>query len=383
MLLPGIDDDALLSPLDLAVSIYLPLDANITDERVHRDRLDSLFADAAQALCARHVGSRDCETLLRPGRELAAQLDFRTHRPPSIAIFWSTDFGRAFELPINVPPAATVGHRFNVRPLLPLINGGPSFFVLALNASRGRLLECYEGGCIDRTLESLRRPPDVPAETDFQETNAGHPATPHRRAAANTVGSHTYEAPDELRKAEMIEYLRRVSSAIEAALKGDRRPLILVADPAVGGHFRKLTGLRQLVSDSVSINPNGLSNQRLLELARAVHQPPEAAARAEVLERVSARAHSGDPAVATRLNDVVGAAHYGRVDAVVVANDETVWGRFDDSSGALTVHNRPQRDDDELLNEIVSETLRKGGRAYALPKRAMPLQSAAVATLRY
>lgn len=383
MLLPGIDDDVLLSPVDLAVSIYLPTDPNVTDERVHRDRLNELFADAERALRDRGADTRECDAILKPGREAAAQIDFRERRPPGIALFSSRDFARAFELPISVAPEAKVGHRFYIRPLLPLINGRRSFFVLALNQERGRLLECFEGGCIDRTPETLRRPADVAAETDFQATNAGNPATPHRKTATNAVGSHSYESPDQLRKAEIIEYLRRVSSAVENALKGDSRSVVLVADPSIVGHFRKLTGLRQLADDTVSINPNGLTNEKVMEVGRAVHHSRETAERAEVLDRVSARAHSGDPAVAMRLNDVVGAAHYGRVDAVVVATDEAVWGRFDDASGAVTVHNRPQRDDDELLNEIVTETLRKGGRAFAMPKQAMPLQAPVVATLRY
>lgn len=383
MLLPGIDDDVLLSPLESAVSIYLPVDPTVTDERAHLDRLDELFSNAAQILRDRGVDKRTCEAILQPGREAAAQLDFREHRPPAVVVFTSRDFARAFELPISVGPHVSVGHRFWIRPLLPLINGGPSFFVLALNASRGRLLECYSGGWIDRTPDVLRHPPDVAGETDFQPTAAGNPASSRRKTATGTVGSHSYEAPDELRKTETIEYLRRVSTVLEDILKDDHRSVILAADPAIGGHFRKLTGLRQLASDGISVNPNGLSNDELAAAARRVHHSPEEYARAEVLDRINARAYSGDPAVAIRLNDVVGAAHYGRVDSVVVAADESVWGRFDDATGVLTVHNRPQRYDDELLNEIVSETLRKGGHAYALAKHELPRQSLAVAMLRY
>lgn len=383
MLLPGIDDDVLLSPLDSAVSIYFPVDPEITDARTHLDRVKGLFARAEEELRARGASSRQCDTVLQPGRNAAAQIDFRAHRAPSFAVFSSTNFARAFALPIAVPAEVEVGHRFYIKPLLPLINSGPSYFVLALNASRGRLLECYEGGWIDRTPPALQRPPDVGAESDFQETNAGNPATPHRRTAANAVGSHTYESPDEVRKTQIIEYLRRASSAVADALKADHRPVILVADPAIGGHFRKLTGLRQLAPEGVSANPNGLGNGRLAEMARAVHRSPERSARDEVLDKVNARANAGDPAVATHLNDIVSAAHFGRVDAVVVAADDAVWGRFDDASGVVTVHGRPQREDDELLNEIVSETLRKGGRAFALSRQELPRQSLAVATLRY
>ncbi len=359
MLLPGIDDDVLLSPTETAVSLYLAIDPEITDARAHANRLGALFSAAEEMLHRRGASPRACDAVLGPGRDAAARFDLRDRRPPAIGVFCGAGLGRLVELPIPVDTDVSVGHRFLVRPLLPLINSG-SFMVLALNAARGRLLECdTNGGWADRTPDMLRHPPDVAEETDFQPTSAGTPAARHRKAASGS----SYEDPEAVRKVELIEELRRLSSAVEDALKDDHRPVILVADPAIGGQFRKLTGLRQLVPEGASLNPNGLSNDKLAACGRAVYRSPEAVARAELAERISARAHSGDGPVATRLNEVVSAAHYGRIDAVLVAEHVSVWGHFDEANDTLTVHNHPQPEDDELLNEIVSETLRKGGRA--------------------
>lgn len=382
MLLPGIDDDVLLSPVDWAVSIYLPLDPATTDERAHLDRLEALFKQCDEALRDRGADKRTRARILGPGREAAAQLDFREHRPPAIAMFMSRDFARAFELPHPVHEEATVGHRFVVRPLVPLINGG-AFFVLALNQTRGRLLECYDGGWVDRTPEALRHPPDVARQTDYQPTAAGNPVAPHRRPSANVVGSHSYEMPDEVRKAEILETLQRISSALEATLKDDQRPVILIADTSIAGHFRKLTHVHQLAAEGVSVNPNGLGNDKLVKMARALYHPPQDSERSEVLDRVNARAQSGEGPVAVRLDDVVSAAHYGRVDAAIVSVDDRVWGHFDDATGTVAVHERAERDDDELINEAVAETLLKGGRVYHQDRRALPRRSYAIALLRY
>ncbi len=384
MLLPGIDDDVLLSPTETAVSLYLPIDAQIADARIHADRLHALLTAAEDMLHSRGAAPRTCDAVLTPAREAAASLDLRERRPAAFGLFSNPGFGRLLELPIAVEPDVAVGHRFLVRPLLPLINSG-SFLVLALNASRGRLLECgTHGGCVDRTPDALRHLPDVAAETDFQPTSAGKPASGHRKVATGSAtGSHSYEDPEAVRKAEVIEELRRVSSAVEDVLKDEHRPVILIADPAIGGQFRKLTGLRQLAPEGVSLNPNGVSNEKLAAHARTVYRSPEAAARAEVLDRVNARAHSGAGPVATRLNEVVSAAHYGRIDSVLVADRGAVWGHFDEATDALTIHNQPHPEDDELLNEIVSETLRKGGRAFLAPRQDLPPQSPAAAMLRY
>lgn len=285
--------------------------------------------------------------------------------------------------PKSPPEITVVGHRFYIVPLLPLINAGGSFFVLAVSACGARLLECEEYGWTDRTPPHLPRAPDVVAETDYQPTTEGSPVARHRKYTNAATGAHSYESPDELWKVELIEYLRRLSSAIEDHLKDDRRPIILVADPDVGGHFRKLTGLRQLSEQLVDLNPNGLSDERLVAAARAVWRSPEEAAMAEFVDLVNARLGRADPRVGIRLEEIVSGAHYSRVDAVMVAAGETVWGRFDEANGTAVTHETPNGDDDELLNDIVAETLLKGGRAYSGARQTMPRQSCAVATFRF
>ncbi|HEX9465547.1 MAG TPA: hypothetical protein VGB82_23340 [Alphaproteobacteria bacterium] len=383
MLLRGIDDGLLLSPMDIAVSIYVPIDLTETDLRAPEDHLRQRFTAADEALQARGVDKRRRDAVLAPARRAVADIDLRQHRAPSLVVFASENYGEVFAWPIAVPEITVVGHRFYIVPLLPPINAGGSFFTLALSANGARLLECDEYGWIDRTPPHLPRAPDVVAETDYQPTTEGSPVARHRRYTGAATGAHSYESPDELRKAELIEYLHRLSSALEAHLHGDRRPIILVADPDIGGHFRKLSGLRQLNEQAVDLNPNGLTDHELVAAARTVWRPPEQAVVAEFVDLVNARLGRADPRVGIRVEDIVAGAHYSRVDAVMVAADKTVWGRFDEAEGTVVAHEAPAGDDDELLNDIVAETLLKGGRAFSAPWQNVPRQSVAVATFRY
>lgn len=101
-----------------------------------------------------------------------------------------------------------------------------------------------------------------------------------------------------------------------------------------------------------------------------------------VLEQINARLGTAEPTVAIRLEEILGAATEGRVDTVVVAEDETLWGRFEPGQ-ALVAHGKPGPDDEDLLNQAALLTLRNGGRAFALPRERLPRQVPAAATLRF
>ena len=101
-----------------------------------------------------------------------------------------------------------------------------------------------------------------------------------------------------------------------------------------------------------------------------------------MLDQARARLGSADPTVAIRLEEILQAAHDGRVDSVVVASDQCIWGRF--RPGAVPdVRGRPDAIDDDLLNIAAALTLRHGGRAYALPTDSIPRRSPAIATFRF
>jgi len=102
---------------------------------------------------------------------------------------------------------------------------------------------------------------------------------------------------------------------------------------------------------------------------------------ATVLNQVNARLGTADKTVAIRLEEILQAGPEGRVDAIVVATDETLWGRFGD--GALTAHGSPGPEDEDLVNLAAVQALRTGARAFAVPRERLPRQVPAAATLRF
>ncbi len=96
----------------------------------------------------------------------------------------------------------------------------------------------------------------------------------------------------------------------------------------------------------------------------------------------NARLGSAEPTVAIRLEEILLAAREGRIDTVIVAQDESLWGNIT-ADGQVVAHGTPGPDDEDLLNLAAVLTLRNGGRAFALPRARLPRQVLAAATLRF
>jgi hypothetical protein len=85
------------------------------------------------------------------------------------------------------------------------------------------------------------------------------------------------------------------------------------------------------------------------------------------------------------LEDAIAAAYYGRVDKMIVAVDEQVWGTFDVTTGTVEDHAAEQKGERDvaLLDAAAMQTLINGGAVYGLPRTEMPVESQVVAIFRY
>lgn len=305
--------------------------------------------------------TEDRDALLAPLHAYASGIAFAEHRDPGLAIFARPDAPPHFEsLPRAPREGVFVGPDFHIKPLLPLLAENLRFYILALSRGDVRLFAATPFDCTEVKLEVL--PPAAQAELNSRPAG----------------GADTLEAT---RTALIVAESRRVVTAVKAALGADDAPLLLVADPSVAGHFMQEIRLRQMLPDALQLNPFAISRAELH--ARAVERMrPQLQAEVEtVLNQVEARLGTAEKTVAIRLEEIIAAGHEGRVDAVVVAEDEVLWGRFD--AGVVHTHGRPGPGEEDLLNQAAIAALRTGGRAFALPRERLPRQVPAAALLRF
>ncbi|HET6467660.1 MAG TPA: hypothetical protein VFG43_04705 [Geminicoccaceae bacterium] len=369
-----------------AVSAYLPTHTAGRETRQDPIRLKNLLDRAARELQEAGYRRPDVEELLAPGRALLDEEEFWRHQQQGLAVFAAPGFFRHERLPIEVAEEVVVGRRLHLKPLLPLLADGKRFTVLALTAGGARLLQGSRFACSEIEADLPHGVGEITAETEYDnERHAAPPARPRSAGAVGMPASHNFgEDPEEQRKTQLLQYLRRVVSIVEEHNKADRAPLVLVAQPEIQGHVRALAKSLSFVEGGVDLNPDALDEEELHRHAWETVQPMLSGHREREKERFMSLFGAGDPKALTVPEEIVRAAREGRVETLFLAEGEQLWGRFDEEQGRVEAHGSRGRDDEDLLDRAAIQTLLQGGRVEILPKDELPRSGLLMAAiLRY
>ena len=74
---------------------------------------------------------------------------------------------------------------------------------------------------------------------------------------------------------------------------------------------------------------------------------------------------------------------HGRVGMLFIAVGSRNWGTFKRESGAVELHQKPEDDDEDLLEIAAIQTYLNGGAVFILPPEKMPAPKDLVAVFRY
>jgi hypothetical protein len=367
----------LLDSGDPALSLYIPLDPAQRDIRQPEAQLREMLEKAEASLHRWGLDQRRAAEAMAPLKAAVRSLDLAIHRDPGLAFFLEARSGMLHRMVLPYAPAlqVAVGRHFQLRPLLPLLSERRHFWLLTLNGTRVRLLRGTrrQGGLTEVDLGlAPPMPAGAAAAQPAQSSESG--VAPGTEAGGFPGGEPPPPYPADP---------QRIVQAVKAAIgRGDTAPILLAAEPRTGGHFRKAAHLPALHPEMLVLNPEAFDDATLRARALELLKPVLDRERAAVMERITARLGAAQADVAIRLEEILAAAETGRVDALLVAEGETLWGRFAPGQGVIA-HGSPSPGDEDLLNLAAVATLRNGGRVFALPAERIPRDAPAAAALRY
>ncbi len=374
-------DELLASEARPAVSLYLPTHVASREIRQDAIRLKNLLAQAADRLRAEWRRS-EINAFLAPAASLVADENFWRHQENGLAVFLASGFSRVHKLPLAVGEEAVIGSYFHIKPLLPILDDAGPFRLLAISASHTRL---YQGSrWILVEVEGIDLPQGVGAIAGITQYENTHYAAPTGRHAGGLDKAQSFgQAPEELRKSELIELLQRIAAKLERHVAANPMPLIIAAHPEIQGHFREIASWREIQPEGITANPEAMRPDELLQRAYSIIADKCEAARAEALGRLNALLGAGNGKATTRPDEIVKSAHYGRVGTLLVSGDEHLWGTFDEGHDRVVAHGSPAPGDVDLLDYAAVMTLRQGGQVTLIGRGELPPSAQAAAILRY
>jgi hypothetical protein len=345
------------------VSIFLSTPREGKEVGAGRIQLKDLLRDAEARLSGDGLRGTQAKDFLAPAQQLVQRSHFWRYESDGLALFFAHGFFRYFRLPLKLPAFVAVEDRFEITPLLPLWTSEDRFYLLALSLNRVKL---FQG-----TRYAI-------SEVDVR----GLPLSLHETLGYSVDESvrqqHTLKVglpEDEFR------YFRQIDEALRYSLKDPRVPLVLAAVEKDVSLYRQVNTYKGLLDGSVLGNPDRLSTADLHAKAQEISQAHYDQMRKQAILEYTERADASK--TSHELQEILSAAHQGRIYYLFVAAGAEKWGRFDPEQNTVSVHESAEKGDQDLLNRAVIQTILQGGTVHALDSSSMPDGELIAALFRY
>ncbi len=243
--------------MDPALSIYIPTLRTGREVRQNSIRFKNVMNQAAAQLSARNMEDERIRHLLGKASDLELNEDWWQHQSDGMAMFLAADHFACYRVPLSSEERVTVGKRFYVRPMLRLLQGDGRFYVLAVSQNRVRLLEGTQFAVSELEPEGL--PTGLRSALNIDQYVSS--LQQHSTGNASTAGSMIFHGqggsdPDIRKKDEILQYFRRINSALSDFLNDARVPLVFAGVDYLFLIFQQACDYKALVETPVTGNPD-------------------------------------------------------------------------------------------------------------------------------
>jgi hypothetical protein len=326
---------------------------------------------------------RDAQHLLREAYRLDEDYGFWQHTSDGLALFISPGRMEYFKVPMSFIDHCILGKQFYLKPLLRVVSENTQFFVLALSPQMVRLYECTRYDCALRRMQDT--PTSLAEANKYEDRERQHhfsPGSQGRRAGTGPVyHGHGSDASDtESSKTVLLRYAQTIADGVHAVLRMDHAPLIVIALENMQSAYREANRYANLASECITMNPEGLGESGIHDLAWQLMQPRLQKEHEHALELYREFVKKGR--ASSRISEIMTAAEQGRIDTLVVPQDaEMVNGHKRSSRKSGVGTNVITRDN--LLDRAAIKTFLTGGRVYIVPASEIPDGKSMAAVFRY
>ncbi len=360
------------------LSILLPTPRSAPDAPTGKIHLKNLLRQAEEDLTQSAMSRAAIRTLLAPLHQLLADPDFWQTQATGLALYRTPETFRQIQLPFEPKERVALGDHFYLTPLLPLLDHGERFLVLALSQKNVRLLEADRHGCRELDLEDMPTSLTEALGHDWKEkTLQAHTSNgaPGRAAVFHGQGGITDDSDTEI-----VRFCQLLDHALRQHLKSTP-PLVLAGVESLLATFRRVSHYPNLVAKEVTGNPELLDKKTLHEQAWEAVTPVFRNPLEQALQRC--RELADTPRGSHEIPEIVAAAIDGRVEQLVVVEGNVCWGTFDPLKRRVEIHSERHGDEEDLINLSACETLRHGGQVFTVPEIEAPGCAPAAAVYRY
>jgi hypothetical protein len=360
------------------ISIYMTTERMGQETRQNPIRLKNLVNKAQSQLNKLGFGGQEVDSLLKPAVDLIDHQIFWQHQHHGLVLFLSEAINRIWQFPLNFEELVVVGRRFHLKPILPLLVGNGSYYLLSLDLKQSTLyrgsryfLDVVEVPGMPAGMEDALRFDDPEKSLQFRTTSR----TEGGKDAMFHGHGDEYDKKDNI-----LRYFQQVDRAVRDWMGGQSAPLLLAGVDYLLPLYEKANSYPNLIPEGLDTDVKFLKEPELRERAwnrlESLFQKDEDDARDSYHIACDEGRSSHD------LMEIVPAAYFGRVQTLFVDLDEQCWGTFDSQSSEVVLTDDAEGSQD-LLDYAAVHTLDKGGKVFAVKSDQVPDGGSIAAIFRY
>lgn len=375
--------DLLTLPGRPCISIYMPTFRAGAETQQNPIRLKNLLRSVQERLAATGMESTGAAELMAPVRDLVDAPAFWQEASDGLVVFRTPEVFRAYRLPTVFDELAVVNDRFHLKPLFSLLAEDARFYVLALSMKNIRLIAATR-----HRAEEVELPPDVPRSFNeamgdlTRQYSQFQPGTSAKTVARSPI-FHGHGTGEDNLKAEIVQFFNLADKALLKHMDRDA-PVVLAGVEYLLPRYKETTEHPHVLDDGLTGNAEGLSPDELRDKAWEIVEPVLTAGRRKAAERYGDLLGTGR--ASSRYDEILPAAHDGRIDTLFVARGVRLWGTYDPGKREIRLQENQEAQSDrneDLLDQAAVQTFLNSGQVYAVPQHEVPDGQAMAALFRY
>ncbi len=344
-------------------------------------RLKAAAVKSEERLAERSIVSTLVRKLVDPITEAANHWDNEAGGE-TLVIFSTEQAFRLYWSPQTLEETITAADNILIRPFLDDIAGEKEFYILALSQNDIRLLRCNEHSAEEVELGSQMAHSlleNIGSEKPEQILGNRSSAGP---SSGNSKGvMFSTNADNDKRDEYLLHFYKDVSKRVTELLKGQpKMPLVVCGVEYELAIYKTVDQYPNTCPHGVKGAPNGLKGGEMHSRALECLDKMREGELQELLLHHDKQ--SGDAATAG-VNEIVKAAHEGRVQHLLVASNGHAMGNFDEASHRARTHQVPRSGDECLINAAAVQTILHGGDVRVMPQARVPGNRPMAAIMRY
>lgn len=365
------------------VSLYLPTNPVGQERQQDPIRLKNLLNQAEKSLLEYNLRRPEVEEMLRPAQELLTNKQFWQSPGNGVAIFLSKDVSRIYRLSGNVDEMVTVGKRFSVHPIVPLLNDSTNFYVLTLSQNLPRLFLASRDNITEVELIDAPSNMEEALQIEDKQKNLGFHTMTGNSAGGERAAIHYGQGVEDDKKDEVRRYLQQLDDGILRVVEDATLPMVVAGVEYLLPIFRETTSYKNVMEEGITGSPDRQDLTELHAEAWKIVEPIFLGNQQKAVDRFSEFLGQQNGLATNNLDEAVKAAIGGRVETLIVPLGVQKWGQYDPATDSVRFDDEPSPENEDMINYAAAQTILNSGNVYAVPADQLPGGGDVAAILRY